>query len=359
MSGLSSRLPGRFRWFPAVLVLALAACTGTPGQTPGVSTSVGPASNAPSLVPTPVPTVETRTIRYAFIAPNELADAPIYVALEKMKELGYKVEVSLLNGSELVTAGLAEGQFDLANGSIASTLAAIQQGADMKVISGRLDNQWQLWTASDITTCAGMHGQRFAIGSEGSTSAAMARAYIASTCAGTQPEYIIIAGSDARSTALLSGEIDVTTQELADALELASGASTSNVHQLVNFSETLPDLLVTSVAANGDFLRENPDTIRQFTKELLLAFRQVASDKAFFEQAMRTHVAAEINEATFEDAVDAYPPFFPVNGALTQESVAYTIEFFTEQGDLEPGLKPEDVVDTTQLEAVLDEIGRQ
>jgi hypothetical protein len=48
-----------------------------------------------------------------------------------------------------------------------------------------------------------------------------------------------------------------------------------------------------------------------------------------------------------------------VNGALTEESVAYTIEFFTEQGDLEPGLEPADVVDTTQLESVLDEIGRQ
>ena len=81
-------------------------------------------------------------------------------------------------------------------------------------------NDWSVLAKADIVHCADLDQRRMAIHSECSVSAAMLRAYIEKTCPGTEPEYLIIPGSENRASALLVGEIDAAPVELIDAVRI-------------------------------------------------------------------------------------------------------------------------------------------
>ncbi len=351
------------RWLAiaAAGAIALAACSS--GATPSPEPSEAPASGAPSEAPSPTPTEMpgTKEFKVGFTSIG-FSSTPFLAALDSLRDQGYTIDTPELAESELVTAGTAAGDFAFGSGANNSVMNAISQGANLKVNVARVANEWTLYARNDITECAGLAGRKLAIHSEGAVSTAMVKNYIEENCPGTEPEYVVIPGSENRLAALLADQIDASPLELGDSLVVDNEAS-DRFSLLASFAEDLPSLQTTSVYVSGDFAEENPGTVYAVVKAVIEQFRLVADDPAYLAEIAVKYAPDSVDAATVDEIAQKYVDLkmFPVNGGLNDDNLTYTAEFFGPDGtgSVDRVLELDEFSDLSFLKEVLNELGVQ
>jgi NitT/TauT family transport system substrate-binding protein len=352
--------------FLFILVLVLAACQAENGASPTeeppesepASTSSAPAESEPAESE-PAEAEGTTEFTVAFTTPG-VSSVPLLEAIERLNADGYTIEAPTVGSSELAVDGVCRGEFAFSSGATNAVLLADQAGCDIKVVGNRVDNEWTVYAATDITECADLDGRRLAIHSEGAVSTAMVRNYIETNCPGTEPEYLIIEGSQNRLAALLADEIDASPLELADAIIVDEQAA-DRYALLASLAQQLPELKPTAVYANGEFISANPGSVQALLQAQVEVHRDIAEDPALFRDLILKHLP-ETDEATLDIVVDQYLELelLGVNGGMDEAGIEYTLNFFNDAlDDLDGSLTVEDVSDLSHLEAVLDEIGRE
>jgi NitT/TauT family transport system substrate-binding protein len=342
--------------------LALAACSTGASPSPSPQASSQPssaASGAPSTSPEPSELPGTKEFQVAFTSVG-LSSAPFLAAIDELNKHGYTVTTEIFAESELVTEGVASGDFAFGSGANNATLTAVEKGANIKLVVSRVQNEWTLYARNSITDCAGLGGQRLAIHSQGAVSTAMVRNYVDTECPGTEPEYVVIEGSPNRVAALLADQIDASPLELSDSITIDTEAS-DRFGLLSSFAADLPDLQTTSIYVNGDFAAENPGSVVALVKELLEQHRQIEGLPVYLESVATRMVPDAINEETIGLAAEKYVELemFATDGGLTEENLQYTAEFFGPDGTgaTTTVLPLEDYADLSFLEMALDELG--
>ena len=354
--------------FPLVLLLVLAACTGGGGESAGESEaaeseapesmaaeSMGEESAAPSEAAVePVPF----TVAFTSIG---IGSVPLLAAIDDLREQGYEIETPEIAESELVTEGVAQGEFQFGSGANNSSLAAIAQGAPVRWIVDRTLNEWQVYSREGVETCEDVVASRVAIHSPGSVSGAMLRDWINNNCpedVAASYEPLIIEGSQNRLAALLADQIDTSPVEFGDALILENEGGYTNV---VSFAEDLPELHPTSVYGNADWMADNPGAVEALIRALLEQHRQINSEDGYLMELFTEYLPEEASGENAEAIVQAYVDagLFPDDGGLDDEAVEYTVSFFGPNGtgDIEEELSPDQVADLSYLQNVLDELG--
>jgi NitT/TauT family transport system substrate-binding protein len=280
-------------------------------------------------------------------------------AADDMKAAGYNVETPVMTSAELSVEGVANGKFAFGTSGNSTALVAIEAGGDLQLFIDNIANEWSLYATNDINACADLSGQPVGIFSEGGVSTAMVRNYFATECPDAKPEYLVLGDSQTRAAALVAGQIKATPVELSDALNLEA-TSTDKVHRLASFAESLPDLKTTSFYGNTTFMKANPETTRAFTKALLEVYRRIDGDPGYLKELTLKYYP-EVGKDTLDAAVKEYADghYFPVNGGLTDDNLAYSIKFFQDAGVLKSAISPTDAADLSYMNAVLDEIGRK
>lgn len=350
---------------PALLVIllfVLAACGG--GGSSTAPSAAAPESEAPASAAAPEesePAEPDHATEFtvAFTTPG-VSSVPLLEAIERLNAEGYTIDAPEVGSSELAVDGVCRGEFAFSSGATNAVLLADQSGCDIKVIGNRVDNEWTVYAATDITECADLDGRRLAIHSEGAVSTAMVRNYVETNCPGTEPEYLIIEGSQNRLAALLADEIDASPLELADALIVEDQAS-DRYALLASLAQELPELKPTAVYGNGDFLAENAGAAMALLRAQIEVHREVADDPELLADLILKHLP-ETDEATLETVTQQYVELelFGVNGGIDAAGMEYTLNFFNDAlEDLDGSLTLEDVSDLSILEAVLDELGTQ
>jgi ABC-type nitrate/sulfonate/bicarbonate transport system substrate-binding protein len=185
----------------------------------------------------------------------------------------------------------------------------------------------------------------------------MVNQYLKEKCPGVTPQTVIIASTASRTAALLAGQIDATPVEY-DNLLRAERDAPGRFHALVDFTQEFPKVDITGYYVNPDWASKNPQVVKDFLRALLEARRQI-QDKQNLRQAVIKYFGAD--DAPAQSAAEAYLArgIWDVNGGLTTENVLYMMNFFSTAGVLPAGLKAENIVDLSYLNAVLDEIGRK
>ncbi len=295
---------------------------------------------------------QTRSIRVAYTSEADLGDIPSLMAIELLEEQGYNITVTNYSNPPLAVEALARGDADLSFGTIQVIWAAVGRGAKIITIGEQLRNTWVLATLPDIEQCEDIAGKRLALSSEGSGSAALTRTYIAVNCPGTEYEVVLIAGSQNRAAALLSGAVDVTPLELVDLLYLQQQAP-DQVRALVWFADDLPDMVVTGIHVNKDFAESSPETVEDFLRALLAIHRQIAEDPDTLVQ--KAAEVLEMDVAELGPIIEAHLAFdaWPASGSLTEDEVRNSLAFYQQLGELPETLAPSDVADLHYLENVL------
>jgi ABC-type nitrate/sulfonate/bicarbonate transport system substrate-binding protein len=341
--------------------LLLAACSSgaSPSPSTAAPTSAPPASQPASAEPTPTELPGTKEFTIGFTSAG-LSSAPFLAAIDALNNSGYTIDVQILDQSELVTEGVSSGDFAFGSGANNSSMAAVEKGANLKVVVARVNNEWTLYARTDITDCAGLGGKTLAIHSQGAVSTAMVKNYVATTCAGTEPNYVVIEGSNNRVAAMLADEIDASPLELSDSITIEAQAA-DRYHLISSFAADLPDLQTTSIYVNGDFAEENPGSVLAVVKAVLEQHRKIEGDAAYLKSIAEEFVGDAINPDTIDEATQKYVELemFPTDGGLTEDNLAYTAEFFGPDGtgSTEALLEVDQFADLSFLQLALDELG--
>lgn len=340
--------------------LVLAACSSGASPSPSSATPTSPpASDAPSAEPTPTELPGTKEFTIGFTSAG-LSSSAFLAAIDALNNSGYTITVQVLDSSELVTEGVSSGGFAFGSGANNSSMAAVEKGANLKLVVARVNNEWTLYARTDITDCAGLGGQRLAIHSQGAVSTAMVRNYVDTVCPGTEPNYVVIEGSNNRVAAMLADQIDASPLELSDSITIESEAA-DRYHLISSFAADLPDLQTTSVYVNGDFAAENPGSVLAVVMAVLEQHRMIEGDPAYLKSIAEEFVGDAINPDTIDEAAAKYVELgmFPTDGGLTDEKLAYTAEFFGPDGTgtTETLLEVDQFADLSFLQMALDELG--
>jgi NitT/TauT family transport system substrate-binding protein len=344
----------------AVGALVLAACSSGASPSPSSATPTSPPeSDAPSAEPTPTELPGTKEFTIGFTSAG-LSSSAFLAAIDALNNSGYTITVQVLDSSELVTEGVSSGGFAFGSGANNSSMAAVEKGANLKVVVARVNNEWTLYARTDITDCAGLGGQRLAIHSQGAVSTAMVRNYVDTVCPGTEPNYVVIEGSNNRVAAMLADQIDASPLELSDSITI-EGEASDRYHLISSFAADLPDLQTTSVYVNGDFAAENPGTVLAVVRAVLEQHRLIDGDPDYLKSIAEEFVGDAINPDTIDEAAAKYVELgmFPTDGGLTEENLSYTADFFGPDGtaSTETVLELDQFADLSFLEMALDELG--
>lgn len=309
--------------------------------------------------PTPAVTSKKNgTLRVSFSSAADVGDVPTLMALDVLRGEGYTVETTFFATAEVEVAALAKGDIDIGNGSTRTVWSAVAQGAPLLTIAEEARDDWSLVTNNTIMTCGDLDGKRVAYSSAGSLNAALVKAYLGQNCPTAKPQYILIANSSARASALLTNNVDATNLELADVLAVQKQAP-EQARTLVNFAQALPQLKTTGVHVSAAFAQQHPDLVREYLKALVQTNRQIAANPKLAADAAVKFIKLDPAEA--QTTVQAYVTnqIWDVNGGMTPEGIAYSVDFFTKTGSLPAGLTADKVSDLSYLDAVLNEIGRK
>lgn len=312
-----------------------------------VAVACGPKPEAPQVT----------KIKLAFPSVADFGDIPVLLAMDRLADRGYAVLPTFFAQTEMAVEAVSRGDADIGTGATRTQMAAMQKGAPLKFIVDEVANEWSV--IGTMKECSELDGKRLAIHSEGAVSTAMTKNWINESCPGINPEWMIVPGSPNRAAALLAGEIDATPAELADAIRLQRERP-GEFYVLADFATDLAELKTTSFYANTTFLEEHPEAARDFIKALLEVHREIAANPNIVTEAA-PKLLPEVPEENLEVITQAYMDInaWDVNGALTDESVAYSLDFFVQAGSVEPGLNAADIADLSFLNDVLKEMGRQ
>ncbi len=350
--------------FPCLLALAsmfILACAPpaapTPTSPPVSKPTAAPPPAAPTTAPSPKPEAKApATLRVAYPSQADFEDVPSLIAAERLSARGYKVETTFFAQPELAIEAITRGSADIGNGSARTYLKAIQKGAPIKVIAEQAGNSWSILAVRSIRACADLDGKRLAIHSEGAVSTAMLRAYLQKQCPQAKPNMVIIPGSENRAAALLAGQIDATPAELADVVQVLAKRP-DDFHVMANFAKDVPELKATLLYASTRIIAEAPTAVQDYVETVVQVHRDINRNPKLLEEAAPKYLS--IPKELLPDVVKAHMAAnaFDPNGGLSSAAMEFSIKFFTETGDLDPGLTVSQATDLSFLEKSLAKLG--
>ena len=315
---------------------------------------------SPTSTATGMPAVPPKsgTIRVGFPTTADMGDVPSLMAHELLSAQGYTIQSTAFASVDIEAAALAQGEIDIANGSMRTLWPAIGKGADARTIMEQVANVWLLIDKPEFQTCADLMGKRIAFTSNSSLNRALFDAYTQQHCPALKFEQLTISGSDTRAAALLAGELDATPLELADWIQLEQKAP-KQFQVLVTFAQELPNLKTTGVHVRRAFAEKNALAVRDYVRAVLTVHRTIKTHPTELTNA--TVKFLKLDAPTAQTIAQAYLArnVWDVNGGLTREDVQYSVDFFTRTKSIPEGLTADAVADLSYLNAVLAEIGRK
>lgn len=298
------------------------------------------------------------TLRYFDLINLDVRDVPLLMALEAMEAEGYGIEKTYLASGALIAEALARGDADIGMLNNQTMWLAISKGAAVRTIAQFTATTSVLVGKQEIASCAELHNKRVAMPATRGLSPALFDLYLKQKHPGVVPQMLVIPESAGRVAALLVGEIDASNLPGEELLKLQRQAP-GKFHLLMSYAQEFPEVQIDGLQMRRSWAEEHPQAVKDFLRALLKAHRQVtANPQLLYDESVKR---LGLDPATAKAVCDAHlqSTIWHANGGLTTENVQYTLDFLTNLGVLQGGLKVEDVAELSYLKAVLDELGRR
>jgi ABC-type nitrate/sulfonate/bicarbonate transport system substrate-binding protein len=295
--------------------------------------------------------------KVGFPTTPDFDDLMTVAAVDRLNQQGWNVEPVFFNDPETAFAALARDDTQIGFGAAAAALEAIQSGASIKFTAQQQGGAgWAVVAREGINACDDLADVRFALNSTGGATTSYAQFWISEECspeAAEQIEPIYIPGSENRAAALTSGQIDATLLTPGDIAALETQAP-GEFHVVVDFGQTDLGLLNSSViAVNESFLTDNRDTVVEFLTTAIEVYREAAEDPGILQPYAEEQQVAWNDNVAEALAGQFERGEFDTELTINDETVSFTIGFFTEYGDLDAGLEAAQIMDAEpRLEAV-------
>ncbi len=312
-------------------------------------------------VPTATPLTAAQrsgTVRLSLLGATSVADVPSLMALAALEQQGYQTEAIHFAKSSLILPALLRGDLELSGANSTLVGAAIEEGADILVIVGKVQVRYVLATKAGIEHCRDLDGKSVVFSTRQSVGYVMYEQYVQQHCPGVAPEIILIAGSENRLAALQTEEVDAAYLGI-DEWQLLQEAAPGKFGVLIDFGREFPQVQLSTYSVRREWAEANPDTVKDFVRALVEANRSVLQDRQLLVDAIVQYVEVEPDMA--ENLAQEYvtSQFWDPNGQITTENIQATLHMLRAGDMLATDLTVDQFADLSYLDAVLEEIGRQ
>lgn len=330
------------RWLGlvAILVVALAACS-----------SNEPASSSGGAG------LPKGDVSFKIGHPSEISlyDVVTQITSDRLNQQGWKIDNVEFARTDLNAQAVAQNRVQIAVSQYLDPLRAIQKGGKLQYLMQNNGGEFVIVARNDIKTCKDIDGKRFGIHGETATSSIVARNWLVKDCK-INPKVLVIPGGDNRAVALRNNQLDAAMVQLGDWLNL--DAEVPGRFHLIDTAHVF-DISGAGYFANTAWLDKNREVATAYLAALLKTFRSIHQDPSVAEAAVRKYVP-DTPANTVAPAVKAYLDVvkaWPQNGGDTS-MLAKSIEYFTGDGELQPGLQVGQVINTGVLTDALGKVGK-
>jgi ABC-type nitrate/sulfonate/bicarbonate transport system substrate-binding protein len=273
-----------------------------------------------------------------------------------MKKQGYNVQPSVqLNTTELLVQALSNDQVQFMSSGVIALAAAVDKGINMKVISSRGNNTWNMVSTNDITNCDQLNGKKVALFSTNGTSTAYVNIWMSKNCPNSKPQFLIIPDSASRAQALLTGQIVAAPLETDGTVELSQNHA-DKYHVLAVFGQVLPGVGRDLVVTNSQTLSQHPTIVKAFIKAQLEAIRAMYKDPTLVAKNDATYLKLGTN-------ADKIAKFYAdqkawcANGGIAPADMDAQLKAFLDYKKVPATVTSANLVDDGPMKAVLAQIG--
>ncbi|MDP2935046.1 MAG: ABC transporter substrate-binding protein [Dehalococcoidia bacterium] len=345
-----------------VLLLALVASACAPAAAPTPTPTSAPAAAATPTAPAPA-------VKVRFGSPGFLADAPVFVALDRgyFKEQGIEFEHQILKGTPEAIPLLAKGDMEVSSSSVtASFNNAVVRGLNIKFVADKSSE------AKGFGDMAMMLRKDLADGGTVKTAADLKGKKVAISCRACAFDYAL-------SVFLAEGKLTVDDVELVDlavpdmmaafgnkSIDAAPMAEPSVAQAVAKglavrwkgTDEIAPQMQVSGILY-GETFASNTDAARRFMLAYLKGIRTYhdelvkGKNRAAIVKIMSN--LTKIEEPLFERIV---MPWVDPNGVLNIQSMREQLEFYKKRGAVTDVVDLSKVVDTQFMDYAVQKLGK-
>ena len=335
----------------AVLSLVVVACTATPGGTEAPdATGAQPTASA---APDPSASAPKSGSAQIGIGLPDAGFLPLAIAVDRLNEMGYEIELVQFESPETQTQALASGQINIGSAGPATIFSAAEQGLDLRIFLGYQNNSFALAAKSELSSCESLDGQRVGVHSLESTTYALLLTYIEEECPGTEPNVLVVPGSENRLAGLLADQLDAAPVDFGSLVQLRNERPGDFV-EIGTFSD-LP-VLGGLFYASPDWLAANEEVVKDFIRVYLGTVADAYDDPNLLVEKGETFMPA-VDSSLLAQIVEPWlaNEVFPADGDLDSEQLEFTYGFFAEITPYENLIDAESATDRSYLEEVLAE----
>jgi NitT/TauT family transport system substrate-binding protein len=299
-----------------------------------------------------------KKVRFAYPSSADMGDIPSLLAWEQLKKQGIEVVPTFFPKTDLAVQAVVAGEADVGSAAGVAVIKAVESGMNIRIIGEQVRNEWQLVTPVSFKDPKQLDGKRVGYHAPITVTEALVK-WMANHYKIT-PNWMIIPGSDVRAEALMRGQLDATTAEIADVLNILT-AKPGQFHVLISYAKTFPQLIGSMYFARTDYLQKNSATVESMLEAILSAHRSAEERPASVKEN-----ALRLLPDTKPDLIDAIAASYKelriwdVNGGAGKERGDASIKFFEESGLLKKNAVTfQQAFDPGPLERVLKKIGRK
>jgi ABC-type nitrate/sulfonate/bicarbonate transport system substrate-binding protein len=292
---------------------------------------------------------------------TRVVNLPMLVGFRLLEQDGIKVTVKDLKAPETVMLALIDGQGQMASG-FSPFYPAVEKGAPVRAVMELSRPEFVVMAKKEIATVKALHGVRLASHSPKATVQSLLEHYLKTKEPDVKPNVVFIPdGSPARAEALLRGAVDAAAFDLT-AAQVVNDRAPGKFHVLIDFTDQ--NVSSSVLAFNGDYAKKRPEIVQKVVRRVVESYRQGARDPKFWVRERGPYMK-DVDDAKLEGELKGLVKVFDLNGGLDRmrgPGALENISFQVATGGLSAPAskwKSEQFFDTTALDAVLKEIGRQ
>ena len=182
---------------------------------------------------------------------------PSRVTDDRLRAKGWKIETVGLKGIDLIAEAVSSGTVQMARFQILDVLRAIDKGGRLTLVLEDRPDEFIMIARKGITKCNDLNGKRYGVQNVGAPYALMSEKWMRDKC-GAKATLLVISGGENRIVALMNGQLDGTSVQLSDWINLNSERP-DEFPILMKFAEELPGLLAGVLIANKPWLEKNTE----------------------------------------------------------------------------------------------------
>lgn len=270
---------------------------------------------------------------------------------------GLTLDIQLINDDQTSLRGLAAGEYDVTLTGCVAAMAAMANGAPLRVISGVSDRlDYQLIANTDISRPKELEGKNLGVSAPGSVSFSVPKLMIEADGGDFSKVNVVQAGgSSARVQALVAKKVDAAVLSSS----FVSRTNTYNyLHSIGDATKQLPDFLFACQVTRDNVIQTRKAALQAFVTSIVEAGRwgiQHPDQAAVISEALMGDTPKEETAAAIKTYSDNQ--YFNVAGAIRREAWDYTLKASMASGDVKQAVAFDTYVDPSFSQAAVAELG--